>query len=176
MEIFTKAVAGRAERRLSWVHTIAADAVKNVLGVHLGKTTVSVHEQDGETSVEITVHCDIWCRDEKETLVLQTTAQSVFAVDVPTTDPIVGQRKIQISLADSPRSTGIKVAENQLLLNLEVDVSLEVVGQVRLWVRTGDPNALLQSLPQPPVIAPPEPQVETADGGTIRERGRARGR
>lgn len=137
-EIFTRAIAGRAKRRLAWVHTLDAENVKHVLGVHLGTTTVSVREENGQPIVEVSVHCDLWCREEQETTVRQTMATSTFEVDVTTTGQVVGDREIQVSLVDSPCSTGIKVADGQVIISLEVSVTVEVTASVRIWVRTVD--------------------------------------
>lgn len=177
VEIFTRAVAGRTKMRFDWVHTVPAGDVKNILGVHLGKTTVTATDEGEKASVTISVHCDIWCRDETETLVIQTTAESPFVVDVPIVGEIMGEREVQVSLADSPRSTGVKVVDGGIMLDLEVDVSLEVIGDVRLWVRTADLGGVAGQLavPASPLSEPqeegPAPEVEPA-----RERGRSRTR
>jgi hypothetical protein len=137
-EIFARAVAGRTKRRLSWVHTFPGEGVKHVLGVHLGNTSVSVREENGHHYVDVSVDADLWCRDENETTVHQTTAQSSFDASVQTTAQVVGDREIQVTLADSPRSVGVRAADGQVMLSLEVDVAVEVIAPIRLWVRSVD--------------------------------------
>jgi len=66
-EIVTKAVVGRAERRVSWGHSVPAEGVTAVLGVHVTNATVAVKDQDGRPMVDLLVDCDLWCQNGKNT-------------------------------------------------------------------------------------------------------------
>ncbi|MDB4897587.1 MAG: conserved domain protein glutamate-rich [Firmicutes bacterium] len=66
-EIVTKAVVGRAERRMYWSHTVPAEGVTGVLGVHVTDSSIAVKEKDGRASVDVIVDLDLWCGNPKHT-------------------------------------------------------------------------------------------------------------
>lgn len=68
-EIVTKAVVGRAERRMTWSHTVPAEGVTSVLGVHVTGATVAVKDEGGHPMVDVLVDCDFWCAHQKHTKV-----------------------------------------------------------------------------------------------------------
>ena len=66
-EIVTRAVVGRAERRMSWSHTVPAEGITGVFGVHVTDSTVGVKESNGRPVVDMIVDCDLWCGTQKNT-------------------------------------------------------------------------------------------------------------
>lgn len=69
-EIVTRAVVGRAERRMTWSHTVPAEGVTGVYGVHVTESTAAVKDKDGRPVVDVIVDCDLWCGTNKNTKVI----------------------------------------------------------------------------------------------------------
>lgn len=137
-EIVTKAVVGRAERRVTWGHTVPAEGVTSVLGVHVTNSTVSVSDEDGTPKVDLLVDCDLWCSGSKQTKVMRCTGRNSEAVQVHTMGKILGDRDMRATLLGPARATGVNVADGKITLRLEADVAVEMSALTRLWVKAYD--------------------------------------
>lgn len=137
-EIVSLAVVGRAERRIAWRHTLAAEDVKNVLGVRVSGSSLKVKDDDGQTAATVTVSLDLWCANDKETSVIRTKSSCTQSVPVKLVGRVMGGREARGVLLGGARSTGVKVEGGQIVLSLEADVALEITATARMWVRAYD--------------------------------------
>lgn len=137
-EIVTKAVVGRAEHRVTWGHTVPAEGVTGVLGVHVTNSTVSVKDEDGRPTVDLIVDCDLWCGSAKQTRVLRCTCRNSESVQLHTVGKILGDRDMRASVLGAARATGVSVADGKVTLQLEADVAVEMSAVTRLWVKAYD--------------------------------------
>jgi hypothetical protein len=137
-EIVTKAVVGRAERRMSWSHTVPAEGITGVYGVHVTDATVAVKESDGKPLVDVIVDCDLWCGTIKHTKVMRCTCRGTETVGVRTVGQVIGDSDMSVRLSGPVRATGVSVADGQITLSLEADVIVEVSALSRMWVKAYD--------------------------------------
>lgn len=70
-EIVTKAVVGRAERRMSWSHTVPAEGITGVYGVRVTDSAVGIKDNGGRPVVDMIVDCDLWVGTQKNTNVFR---------------------------------------------------------------------------------------------------------
>ncbi len=149
-EIVTKAVVGRAERRMTWSHTVPAERVTGVLGVHVTDCSVAVKEQDGKAAVDVIVDCDLWCGSKKDTKVVRCTCRHTEAVDVRTVGWVLGKSQLNVRLLGPARATDVEVVDGQVVLSMEADVLVEKSAMARLWVRAFNMEPdVLQDLDDP---------------------------
>lgn len=134
-EIVTKAVVGRTERRVIWGHTVPAEGVTGVLGVHVTNTAASVKDEDGMPVVDLMVDCDLWCASAKQTRVLRCTCRNADKVQLHTMGKILGDQDMRASVTGPARATGVSVADGKITLQLEADVAVEMSALTRLWVK-----------------------------------------
>ncbi len=139
-EIMTRAVVGRTERTLTWCHKLAASDMKQVLGVRVGRTNVSVKGEEGQPVAELMVDCDLWCADGKRTKVLRTRCRSVQEVPVKLRDNLIGEEGYAIELTGTPRSTGVRVDGDSIYVDFEATVQVEVIALARLCVKAYAPD------------------------------------
>ncbi|MFZ5827504.1 MAG: hypothetical protein ACOY94_24645 [Bacillota bacterium] len=137
-EIMIRAVVGRAERTLTWRHKLAASGIKQVLGVKVGKTALSVAMEENRPIAELTVDCDLWCSGEAGTKVLRTRCRCLQEVPVSLQGEVTGEAESELELVSGPRSTGIRVEGESIYIDFEATVHVEVTAQTRLWVRAYD--------------------------------------
>lgn len=137
-EIITRAVVGRAERTLTWCHKLVAEGMTHVLGVRVGRTTLTVEAEEGQPLVGLTVDCDLWCRNEEETKVIRTRCRTVHEVPVALRGEILGKSSTGVELVSGPRSTGVRVEGESIYIDVEATVQVEVSALTRLWIRTHD--------------------------------------
>jgi hypothetical protein len=50
-----------------WSHTVPAEGVTGVLGVHVTDSSIAVKEKDGRAAVDVIVDLDLWCGNPKHT-------------------------------------------------------------------------------------------------------------
>jgi len=136
-EIVTKAVVGRAERRVAWGHTVPAEGVTGVLGVHVTNSSIAIKEEDGRPTVDLTVDCDLWCGGNKNTKVIRCSCRNTEAVEVRTHGKVLGDRDWK-AVAGTARATGVSVEDGKVCLQLEADVAVEMSALTRLWVKAYD--------------------------------------
>ena len=134
-EIVTKAVVGRAERRIIWRHTVPAEGVTGVLGVHVTNSAVAVTEADG-SEVQVLAEIDLWCAGASSTKVIRCTARHLERVALQTLGPVLGEPEFSARLGGSVQATGVSVTEGQITLNLAATVHVEMSAVTRLWVRS----------------------------------------
>lgn len=134
-EIVTKAVVGRAERRINWTHAVPAEGVTGVLGVHVTNCAVAVTEADG-SEVQVLAEIDLWCAGGNSTKVIRCTARHPEAVVMQTLGPALGEPEFSARLVGSVEATGVSVGEDQITVNLAATVLLEMSAVTRLWVRS----------------------------------------
>lgn len=134
-EIVTKAVVGRAERRVAWGHTVPAEGVTGVLGVHVTNSIVAVKEEDGRPTVDLIVDCDLWCGGDKNTKVIRCSCRNTEVVEIRTHGKVLGDRDWK-AVAGTARATGVKVEDGKVSLQLEADVAVEMSALTRLWVKS----------------------------------------
>ena len=137
-EIVTKAVVGRAERRMSWSHTVPAEGITGVYGVHVTDSTVAVKATEERPVVDVIVDCDLWCGTSKHTKVMRCTCRGTESVSMRTHGQILGETDLSVRLAGPVRATGVSVADGQITLSLEADVIVEMSALSRMWVRAYD--------------------------------------
>lgn len=137
-EIVTRAVVGRAERRMSWSHTVPAEGVTDVLGVRVTDWTVAVKEQDGYAVIDLLADCDLWCGNEKNTKVIRCTCRHGERVEVRTVGRVLGETDLRARILGSPRATGVKVHGGQIAIAMDGEVAVEVTALARVWVKAYD--------------------------------------
>lgn len=137
-EIVTRAVVGRAERRMTWSHTVPAEGVSGVLGVHVSDSTVAVKESDGRTVVDVIVDCDLWCGSSKSTKVLRCTCRNTETTKVRTAGTVLGEREVRGRLLGAPRATGVDVAGGKVTIHMEAEYVVEMSALARMWVKAYD--------------------------------------
>jgi hypothetical protein len=138
LEIVARAVVGRAERRVTWSHTVAADGVTGVLGVHITDSAVAIKEKDGKAVVDVLVDCDLWCGSKKQTKVLRSTSRHTETVNIRSTGTLIGECEMNAKLAGLARATGVEIGEDGVTIQMELDVSVEMAGMTRMLVRAYD--------------------------------------
>jgi hypothetical protein len=149
-EIMTKAVVGRAERRIAWNHTLTADGITGVFGVHITDATIGVKHDDGRPAVDLLVDCDLWCGSGKGTKVIRCTARLHQRVEVPTFGHVLGEPEVSAKMIGLPRATGVSVNDGQISLALEADVVVELSALARMWVKAYSlDDAILSDLDDP---------------------------
>jgi hypothetical protein len=134
-EIVTRAVVGRAEHRMTWSHTVPAEGITGVFGVHVTDSAVAVSEQDGHPVVELVVHCDLWCGSQRNTKVVRAKCQKDQSVHIRTVGKVMGDAEISVRLVGTPRATDVRVGDGQITLVLEADVVVEMCALTRMWVQ-----------------------------------------
>lgn len=137
-EIVTKAVVGRAERRITWGHSVPAEGVTAVLGVHVTNSSVVVRDEDGGPVVDLTVDCDLWCAGAKQSRVIRCTCRNTDAVSMNTIGRVLGDRDVRGALLGPARATGVDIADGKITLRLEAEVAVEMSALTRLWVKAYD--------------------------------------
>lgn len=137
-EIVTKAVVGRAERRMSWSHTVPAEGITGVYGVHVTDSTVAVKATEENPVVDVIVDCDLWCGTSKHTKVMRCTCRGTESVLLRTVGQILGDTDLTVRLVGPVRATGVSVSDDQITLSLEADVIVEMSALSRMWVRAYD--------------------------------------
>lgn len=137
-EIVTQAVVGRAERRVTWGHTVPAEGVTGVLGVHVTNSTVALKDEGGSASVELMVDADLWVSTSKGTKVMRVTGRNSEAPSVRTFGRVLGDHDYKVSATGPARVTGVSVTDGQVTLQLEADYSVEMSALSRFWVRAYD--------------------------------------
>lgn len=137
-EIVTRAVVGRAERRMTWGHTVPAEGITDVLGVRVTDWTVSVKEQDGKAVVELVTDCDLWCGNRKQTRVMHCNSRHSEVFAVRTAGKVLGESNLRVRLGDAPRATGVKVENGQITISLEGEAAVEMSALARVWVKAYD--------------------------------------
>lgn len=137
-EIVTRAVVGRAERRMTWSHTVPAEGITDVLGVRVIDWTVSVKEHDGKAVVELVTDCDLWCGNRKQTKVMHCNGRHSESFAVRTTGRVLGESNLRVRLGEAPRATGVKVENGQISVSLEGEATVEMSALARVWVKAYD--------------------------------------
>lgn len=137
-EIVTKAVVGRAERQVKWTHTVPADGVTGVYGVHVTGYEIEVELADGRPVVNCTVQADLWCGTGGATKIMRVQAEHTEGVNVRTVGKILGQREIRARLVGPAKVTGVDVQNGAIHLGLVADLVVELSGTTRLAVRAFD--------------------------------------
>jgi hypothetical protein len=137
-EIVTRAVVGRAERRVSWSHTVPAEGVTGVLGVHVSDSTVAIKEKNGRAVVDVLVDCDLWCGSSKSTKVLRQSIRHTDGIDIRTVGHVLGDRDMTCKMVGAARATGVTVADAKITVSFEADVVIEMSALARLWVKAFD--------------------------------------
>jgi hypothetical protein len=137
-EIVTKAVVGRAERRVSWTHTVPADGVTGVFGVHVTGYELEVEMVDGRPVVTIAVDADLWVGTGGLTKILRIHGEQTEGVNVRTVGKVLGQREIRARLVGPARATGVDVQNGTVHLNLDAELVVEMSATARLMVRAFD--------------------------------------
>ena len=139
-EIITKAVVGRAGRRIAWGHSLAADGITNVLGVHVSDTTVNVKDQSGRPVIELIAQCELWCSDGKGTRVMSTQISCEEEINLQVEGEVLGDSTVRVGLVGEARSTAVSVAEGVVMLSLEADMAVEMTALTRMWIQAYEPN------------------------------------
>lgn len=137
-EIVTRAVVGRAERRVAWGHTVPAEGITGVLGVHVTDSQVSVKESGSPTVVEVTVDCDLWCGNPKNTRVLRCTSRHTANMNIRTVGQLLGEAEVRGAMIGTARATGVQIGSGEITLNLEADIAVEMNALSRIWVKAYD--------------------------------------
>lgn len=137
-EIVTKAVVGRAERRVAWGHAVPAEGVTGVLGVHVTNSAVAVKEENGRPVVDLLADCDLWVATEKSTKVLRCTCRNTATLDVGIHGRVLGDQDLRAALLGAARAVGVKVSDGKVNLQLEADVSVEIAALTRMWIKAYD--------------------------------------
>lgn len=135
-EIVTKAVVGRAERRVTWSHTHQAEGVTGVLGVHVTDCTVAL-KGDGPT-VELSVDCDLWCTGPKNTKVMRCTCKNSEAIEMRTWGKVLGDRDWKVTLLGDAEAVDVQVNDGKIALKLQANLAVEMSALTRLWVKSYD--------------------------------------
>ena len=134
-EIVTRAVVGRAERRMCWKHTVPAEGVTGVFGVHVTDAAVAVKESDGRPVVDLIVDCDLWCGTAKNTKVLRCTCRNTESVDIRKVGQVLGESVLNVRALGPARATGVDAGDGQITVALEADVLVEMSALARMWVK-----------------------------------------
>lgn len=137
-EIVTRAVVGRAERRMTWSHTVPAEGVSGVLGVHVSDSTVAVKDSQGRAVVDMIVDCDLWCGSAKSTKVLRCTCRNTEAAEIKTVGQVLGERDVRARLTGAPRATGVDVTDGKVTIHMEAEYLVEMSALARMWVKAYD--------------------------------------
>jgi hypothetical protein len=149
-EIVTRAVVGRAERRMTWSHTVPAESITDVLGVRVTDWTVSVKEHDGKAVVELVADCDLWCGNRKQTKVMHCNSRHSEVFAVRTSGKVLGESNLRVRLGEAPRATGVKVENGQISVSLEGEATVEMSALARVWVKAYDlEEEVLEDLDDP---------------------------
>lgn len=137
-EIVTKAVVGRAERRMTWSHTVPAEGITGVYGVHVTDSAVAIKESNGRPVVDVLADCDLWCGTSKHTKVIRCSCRGTEIMDVRTVGHVLGDLDLSAKLPGRVRATGVSVGDGGITLTLEADVVVEMSALSRLWVKAYD--------------------------------------
>lgn len=137
-EIVTRAVVGRAERRMTWSHTVPAEGITGVFGVHVTDSTVAIKENGSRPVVDVIVDCDLWCASHKLTKVVRCTCRGTEALTVRTVGHVLGDADVSVKMIGPARATGVSVADGHITLALEADVMVEMSALSRMWVKAFD--------------------------------------
>jgi len=134
-EIFTKAVVGRAEHRMTWSHTVPAEGVTAVLGVHVSDCVVAVREGEAP-QVQVLAEIDLWCADSRTTKVIRVSARHPETVTMNPVGPVLGQAEYSARLLGPVEATGVTVGPGGITLDLTARVLVEMSAVTRLWVKS----------------------------------------
>lgn len=139
-EIVTRAVVGRTERRVVWSHSLPAEGVDRVLGVHISQGKVEVTGDD-RPELRFQATCDLWCQQGDETAIRRITPPHTEPASVKLYAHLVGDLATSAQMVRPPRCTGVEVAGDQLVLTIETVVAVEAAGLARFWVKAYDLSA-----------------------------------
>ncbi|MGE5673755.1 MAG: outer spore coat protein CotE [Mycobacterium leprae] len=137
-EIFARSVVGRAEHRMHWRHTVPAEGITGVLGVHITDARVEAKEEHGHAAISIVIDADVWCGNQRNTKILRVSCPNTDLVDIRTHGHVLGDTNLRAELIRRPRATGVRVAEGEIVISLEADIEVEMTALARLWVKVYD--------------------------------------
>lgn len=138
LEIISEAVVGRAEHTLAWTHTMPAEGAVQVLGVRPGRVASSLRREGETPQAELTVEVDIWSLGQDGTRVTRVPCQTVQPIAVAVRGNLLNDPSYDLRVIGSPRTTGVRVEEDQIHVDLAVTVEVEARALTRYWVRAED--------------------------------------
>jgi len=138
LEIISEAVVGRAEHTLSWTHTMPAGGAVQVLGVRPGQVVPALRLEGDAPQVELTVDVDLWYLGPDGTRVAHTQCQTVQPVPVAVRGNLLNDPSYEVQIVGNARTTGVRVEEDQIHVDLAVTVEVEARALTRYWVRAED--------------------------------------
>ncbi len=142
-EIVTKAVIGKTKKSFKEELSIGTEAsVNTVLGCWVINHTFSGHNDQGKVNIEGSYDINVWYSYDNNTktnvLVRNFIYKDIVNVRLKNDNTLDNSNEIIVRSLSAPSVTDVKVVGNSIKLNVEKELGVEIVGDMKVRIAVED--------------------------------------